>query len=58
METLPKWFWIALGAIVVITIAAIAYCSYKNKTIVTDATPNVNDLNVIDEVASLDNAIG
>lgn len=38
---MPKWFWISIGAIVLITIGATWYCNYKSKE---NATATGNDL--------------
>lgn len=58
MENLPKWFWIALGAVVIITLGALIYCNNKNKTAITvNDNTDEGPLTVIDQIPSLSNAI-
>lgn len=64
-STFPKWFWIALGAIVIITIGSVMYCNWKRKKAVTEVSETLTesnndqalDLNSIDLIPSLQNVM-
>lgn len=46
METInqiPKWFWIALGIIVLATIASIMYCNSRSKQIASDVSDSLSN---------------
>lgn len=65
METLsqiPKWFWIAIGAIVIVTIVAVVYCNKSSITNEAQLKENLgNSLtsksgeDVFDSIAALQN---
>lgn len=64
--SLPKWFWISLLVIALVTIVAIMYCNKKTKqkaSAVADSfiSNNTNEsdqnLNVIDQIDSLSNVM-
>lgn len=42
-NNIPKWFWIALGLIIVSTVIAILYCNYKTNRIASSVAVTVKE---------------
>lgn len=56
VNQIPKWFWIALGVILVITIIATVYCNNKSEKNITKLSEDLKTQikeDIFDSISSL-----